>query len=71
LPWMDQPQDVKARIEGQATNDYNQRQAAKPQGQYRAKGQVTVGQNIQLPNIPGLSRVKKVYSDGTFDADQK
>lgn len=71
LPWMEQPSDVKARIEGQATNDYNQRQAAKPQGQYRAKGTVTVGQNIQLPNTAGLSRVKKVYSDGTFDADQK
>jgi hypothetical protein len=71
LPWQETPQDVKARIEGQATDQYNQRQAAKPQGQYTAKGQVTVGQNIQIPNTSGLSRVKKVYPDGSFDADQK
>lgn len=29
-----------------------------------------VGQNIQLPNVAGLSVVKKVYPDGRFDADQ-
>jgi len=71
LPWQDTWQDVKSRVEGQAVDQFNQRQAAKPQGKYRSKGPVKVGQNIQIPNTPGLSTVKKVYSDGTFDADQK
>jgi hypothetical protein len=71
LPWMDQPQDVRTRIERQATDQYNKTQAGKQQGQYRATNPVTLGQNIQIRNTPGLSRVKKVYSDGSFDADQK
>jgi hypothetical protein len=71
LPWQEQSQDVKSRIEGQAVDQYNQQQAAKPQGKYRSKGPVKVGQNIQIPHTGGLSRVTKVYSDGTFDADQK
>jgi hypothetical protein len=73
LPWMDQPQDVRSRIERQATDQYNKTQAGRPQGQYRAPQGATVkeGQNIQIRNVPGLSRVKRVYPDGTFDADQK
>jgi hypothetical protein len=73
LPWMDQPQDVRTRIERQATDQYNKTQAGKQQGQYRpAPGFVpTVGKNVQIANTPGLSHVKKVYSDGSFDADQK
>jgi hypothetical protein len=72
LPGMDQPADVRARIEGQAVQKYNEQQAAKPQGRYKSESgnAVKVGQNIQLRNIPGLSRVTKVYSDGTFDATQ-
>lgn len=71
LPWQERSTDVRSRVEGQAVDQYNQREAAKPQGQYRSKGSVTVGQNIQIKNVPGLSRVKKVYTDGSFDADQK
>jgi hypothetical protein len=67
---MDQPQDVRKRIEDQAVQQYNQRQAAKPQGQYKSANPVKVGQNVQVRNVPGLSRVTKVYSDGTFDAGQ-
>jgi hypothetical protein len=70
LPWMESPRDVRARIEGQATQQYNQTQAAKPQGKYRASGTVSIGQNVQIPNTAGLSRVRRVYNDGTFDADQ-
>lgn len=73
LPWMETPKDVRTRVEGQATQQYNQAQAGKQQGQYRAASGVTVkeGQNIQIPHVPGLSIVKKVYSDGSFDADQR
>lgn len=70
LPWQDTWQDVKARVEGQAVQQYNQRQAAKPQGKYKSAQPVKEGQNIQIRNVPGLSRVTKVYSDGTFDAGQ-
>jgi hypothetical protein len=70
LPWMDQPQDVRQRIEDQAVQQYNQRKAATPQGKYKSASPVQVGQNIQVRNVPGLSRVTKVYSDGTFDAGQ-
>jgi hypothetical protein len=72
IPWMETPTDVRARVEGQAAQQYNQRQAAKPQGRYKAASgnPVKVGQNIQIPNRPGLSRVTKVYQDGTFDATQ-
>lgn len=72
LPWMEQSTDVKARIEGQATQQYNLTQAGKQQGKYSAPSgtKLTVGQNIQIPNVAGLSRVRKVYGDGSFDADQ-
>jgi hypothetical protein len=72
LPWMEQPSDVKARIEGQAVNQYNQKQAAKPQGQYRGTPSQDTGKKAYEPGmtllIRGVSRrVSRVYSDGTFD----
>jgi hypothetical protein len=70
LPWMDQPQDVKARVEAQGVAAYNARQAARPRGTYRASRHVSVGQNVQIPHAAGLSRVRRVYDDGSFDADQ-
>lgn len=33
LPWMEQPSDVRARVEGQATQQYNQRQAGRASAQ--------------------------------------
>jgi hypothetical protein len=67
IPGVDLPSDIRDRLQSQET----QTQAAKQQGQYRASNPVTVGQNIQIRNVPGLSRVKKTYPDGSFDADQK
>jgi hypothetical protein len=72
LPWMDQPQDVKARIESQATTDYNKRQAAKPQGQFRGFPSEDTGKKAYEPGMTILvrgvpRRVSKVYPDGSFD----
>jgi|SRR5579859_2090310 len=72
LPWMEGPQDVRARIEGEGVNQYNQRQAAKPQGQYRGTPSQDTGKKAFEPGmavvIRGVPRtVSKVYQDGTFD----
>lgn len=66
LPWMESSTDIKQRVEGQPRSGN-----AAPQGKYKSAQPVKEGQNIQLQNIPGLSIVRKVYPDGTFDADQK
>lgn len=46
LPWMEQPTDVRARVEGQATQQYNQRQGQNkpaPQNPGPAKGGIRQG----------------------------
>ena len=48
LPWMDQPQDVKARIEQQGVDNYNRAQAAKPQGKYRASGSMRMARTFKF-----------------------
>src|SRR5262249_4615434 len=72
LPGQDQWNDVRSRVEQQATQQYNQRQAAKPQGQYRGTPSQDTGKKAYEPGmtvwIRGVPRtVSKVYSDGTFD----
>lgn len=66
IPGVDLPSEIRQRIESQAKTA-----PTPPQGKYKSAQPVKEGQNIQVSHVPGLSTVRKVYSDGTFDADQK
>jgi hypothetical protein len=74
LPWMETPQDVKARIEGQAVQQYNERQANT--GQFAGGRSYVVGKGSTQPQVGDQViinnkslKVRKVYPNGTFDAE--
>jgi hypothetical protein len=72
LPWMEQPSDVKTRIERQAAQQYNQAQTGMPKGQYRGAPSQDTGKRAYEPGmtvlINGRPRtVSKVFSDGSWD----
>jgi hypothetical protein len=74
LPWQSDSKDVKARIEGQAVQQYNERQANT--GQFAGGRSYVVGKGSTQPQVGDQViinnkslKVRKVYPNGTFDVE--
>lgn len=71
LPWMETPKDVRTRVEGQATDQFNKRSAGNASGgQYKnAQGnRMEVGQDAYDSRTKRyIGAVSKVYADGSYD----
>jgi hypothetical protein len=69
LPWMEGSQDVRARIEGQATDQYNKtRQTSQPTGRYKPSSGRTPAVGELIPFKGSSLKVSQVFPDGSFNA---